>query len=183
MDKWVSANEKRSFLNWFLEHQQLKRKDARKVLEFLINHFHILENVRFTEKIMPDRKTIVISSMSSDEPGFVYYFQHRKSEEVPTAIGDLMMNPTEKVNLIFHFRGKMQNYRYLQLIEHPALENLNHYAQMQKDENEVNDLIEKVSLDYEIAMVKRQIDEALDQKDEILFKNLTARLKELLQRA
>lgn len=179
MGKWVSATEKRSFLKWFLENQQLKRKEARKVIEFIIHHFHILENARFTEKIMLDRKTIVISSVGSDEPGFLYYFQQRKSEEVSTAIGDLMMNPSEKVNLIFHFRGKMENYRYLQLIEQPAIENIKHYAQFQKYEKEVNDLIEKISLDYEIALVKKQIDEALDQKDQELFKSLTGRLKEL----
>lgn len=178
MGKWVSPIEKRNFLKWFLEHQQLKRSDARKVIEYIINNFHILENVSFTEKIMLSRKTIVISSMNSDEPGFSFYFNQRKTDEVSKALGDLMMNPCEKVNIIIHFSGKMLNHRYLQLIESPVLENIKQYNQVQKDEKIVDDILDEILLEKEIEIVKKQIDVALDQKDEELFKSLTARLKE-----
>lgn len=178
MSRWVSPTEKRNFLKWFLEHQQLKRTDARKVIEYIINNYHILENVFFTEKIILGRKTIVVSSVNSDEPGFVFYFNQRKTDEVATALGDLMMNPYDKVHIIIHFSGKMLNHRYLQLIETPALENIKQYEQFQKYEKEADAMIGKVLLEKEIEMIKKQIDEALDKKDEELFKRLTARLKE-----
>jgi len=180
MSKWVSSVEKRSFLKWFLEHQQLKRTDARRVIEFILNQYHILENVFFTEKVMPGRKTIIISSIHSDEPGFLFYSNQHKTDEISKALGDLMMNPTEKVNLIFHFNGKLLNYRYLQLIENPGLENSKQYGYSQKYEIEVNDLIGKISLENEIVLLKKQIDDALDEKDEEVFTRLTERLKELV---
>ncbi|NRD78945.1 YpiB family protein [Bacillus sp. BRMEA1] len=180
MSKWVSPSEKRYFLKWFLECQQLKRTDARKVIEYIINHYHILENVSFTEKMMLNRKTIVISSMNTDEPGFAYYHNQRKTDEIAMALGDLMMNPTEKVFMILNFNGKTLNHRYLQLIESPALENMKQYNRFQKYEQEVNEIIEKNSLEMEIAIIKNQIDRALDQKDEKLFKRLTEKLKELI---
>jgi uncharacterized protein YpiB (UPF0302 family) len=89
-----------------------------------------------------------------------------------------MMNPCEKVNIIIHFSGKMLNHRYLQLIESPVLENIKQYNQVQKDEKIVDDILDEILLEKEIELVKKQIDAALDQKDEKLFKNLTARLKE-----
>jgi uncharacterized protein YpiB (UPF0302 family) len=178
MRNWVSPMEKRNFLKWFLEHHQLKRIEARKVIEYIINHYHILENVSFTEKIILSQKTIVISSMNSDEPGFIFYFNQRKTDEVSKVIGELMMNPSEKVYIIIHFRGKMLNHRYLQLIENPVLENIKQYEQFQKYAKEVDDLIDGMLLDKEIALLIKQIDDSLDKKDEDLFKSLTARLKE-----
>lgn len=130
MSKWVSPAEKRNFLKWFLEHQRLKRTDARKIIEFIINNYHILENVSFTEKILISRKTIVISSMYTDQPGFVFYYNQRKTDEISKALGDLIMNPFEKVHVILHFNGKMLNHRYLQLIENPVLENIKQYEQL-----------------------------------------------------
>src|SRR4051812_33881247 len=180
MSRWVSPIQKRNFLKWFLDHQQLKRSDARKVIDYIINHLHILENIAFTEKIMMSQKTIVISSMNSDEPGFLFYVNQCKTEEVSSALGDLMMNPSEKVNIIIHFRGKMLNHRYLQLIENPVAENIKLYQRFEKYSKEADELIEEVILEKEIEIIKKQIDEALDQKDEALFTRLTTQLKEEL---
>jgi uncharacterized protein YpiB (UPF0302 family) len=177
MSKWVSSTEKRNFLKWFLEHQQLKRSDARKVIEYIIHHFHILENVSFTEKIIISGRTIVISSFHSDEPGFLFYCHQHKTDEVSKALGDLMMDPFGKIYIVVHFRGKSQNHRYLQLIENPAFENIKQYERFQKYEREADDVIGKVMLEKEIERVKKQIDMALDQKDHELFKSLSAKLK------
>jgi uncharacterized protein YpiB (UPF0302 family) len=179
MSKWVSPIEKRNFLKWFIQHQQLKRLEARKVIEYILSNFHILEKVSFTEKIILKGRTIVISSMNSDEPGFLFYVNQQKTEEVSKALGDLMMNPYENVYIVFHFSGKMLNHRYLSLVENPVFENIKQYERFQKYEKEADVIIEKIMLEKEIEMIKKQIDDALDQMDSELFGRLTARLNEL----
>lgn len=178
LGKWVSPIEKRNFLKWFMEHHRLKRTEARKVLEYMINNSHIIENVYFVEKITLSRNTIVVSSVHSDEPGFIYYYNQRKTDDVSKALGDLMMNPTEKINLIIHFNGKMLNHRYLQLIGNPVLDNMKQYEQFQRYAKEVDVIIEKIMLEKEIEKLKQKIDLALDQKNEELFTKLAAKLKE-----
>jgi uncharacterized protein YpiB (UPF0302 family) len=179
MSKWVSQIEKRNFLKWFIQHQQLKRLEARKVIEYILSNFHILEKVSFTEKIILNGRTIVISSMNSDEPGFLFYYNQQKTDDVSKALGDLMMNPYENVYIVIHFSGKMLNHRYLQLIENPVIENIKQYERFQKYEKEADGIIEKLMLEKEIETIKKQIDEALDQKDAESFNRLTARMKEL----
>lgn len=182
MSKWVSPIEKRNFLRWFLENHKLKRSEARKVIEYLVNNSHILENVSFTEDILLNKKTIVIASMNSDEPGFIFYYHQRKTDEVSMALSNLMMNPSEKVNLILHFRGKMLNHRYLQLIGNPVSDNIKVYERFKQYKKEADDIIEKILLEKEIERLKKQIDEALDQKDEELFTRLTLKLKDNMQK-
>ncbi|WP_017725876.1 YpiB family protein [Halalkalibacterium ligniniphilum] len=179
MRKWISVAEKRQFLQWFLNSQQLKRKEARQVLEHMIKRHHILENVSFTEEIKLSETTMVISSMNSDEPGFVFYSQQRKTDDVARALGELMANPSKKVNLILHFYGKSLNHQYLQLLDAPAKERVMRYKQFQHYAKETDQLIESIILETEKEALRQQIDEALDQKDEARFKRLVAELNEL----
>ncbi|MDQ0199820.1 YpiB family protein [Neobacillus ginsengisoli] len=178
MKKWVSSIEKGNFLKWFLENNRLKRTDARRIIEYIINHFPIIENVTFTEKVIQGEKNIVISSVNSDEPAFVYYYKRGKTEDVSMVLNQFMMNPSEKVNIIIHFSGKMLNHQYLQLIEKDLSSNIRKYEQSQRDANEVDKLIGKVIQESEKELLRKQIDVALDQKNEELFIKLVKKLKE-----
>ncbi|WP_062051411.1 YpiB family protein [Bacillus sp. JCM 19034] len=169
---WISASEKRNFLKWFLTQHQLKHKDARMLLENIINKHHILENVTFTESIQPRERTIVISSTSSDEVGFIYYYHNQKTEDVSKALGDLLANPSHKIYLILHFYGKQSNQRYVQLVETPRRDSFKRYKQFKQDINEVDALIE-------LTLLKNQINEALDNRDKARFRILASRLEKL----
>ena len=178
MSNWVSTTEKRHFIKWFLDHHQLKHKDARMLLEYLLKNHHILENLSFTENIRLKENTIVISTINSDEPGFLYYYNQRKTDDVSKALGNFMSNPAEKINLILHFYGKQTNHRYLQLVE-PAVDSFKRYKQFQQDSKEADLLIDQLLIEEEINILKLQIDHALDQNDQEAFKRLVARLNEL----
>ncbi|GAE34497.1 hypothetical protein JCM9157_1558 [Halalkalibacter akibai JCM 9157] len=116
--------------------------------------------------------------MQSDQPGFVYYNGKRKTEDVSKALGDLMNQPADKLNIILHFYGKQSNQRFLQLLE-PSRDYFVRYKQFEEYSNETNLLIEKTLIDQEIKKVREQIDEALDQNDKQLFNRLVERLQQL----
>ncbi|WP_100405808.1 YpiB family protein [Bacillus solitudinis] len=174
MKKWVSATEKSQFIKWFLDQHRLKQKEARMVLEYILKHHRLLENISFTEKIQLKEKTIVISSIYSDEPGFVYYYNQRKSEDVSKALGDMMANPSAQFYIIFNFFGNMRNNRYTQLLETVIEDKFKRYKQFQKYSSEADIIIE-------MSILRKQIDDALDQRDETIFKQLVEKLKELRQ--
>ncbi|GAE27072.1 hypothetical protein JCM9140_3184 [Halalkalibacter wakoensis JCM 9140] len=178
MRNWVSTAEKSSFLKWFLDQHQLKHKDARMLLEYILKNHHILENLSFTDHIPKKGRTFIISSMNSDKPGFVYYYNNRKTEDVSKALGDLMSNPADKVNIKLHFYGKQSNHRYLQLVESQVNTFVQH-KQFKEYEKETTIILEKALLDQEIEKVRNQIDEALDANDKPLFNRLVERLQEL----
>ncbi|ARK32847.1 YpiB family protein [Halalkalibacter krulwichiae] len=178
MNNWISTSEKSSFLKWFLSAHQLKHKDAKMLIEYLLKQHPILENLTFTNSLKLNEKTIVISSMQSDQPGFIYYNGKRKTEDISKALGDLMTNPADKVYILLHFYGKQANPRYQQLLE-PSTNYFVRHKQFQEYSKETNLLIEKALIEQEIKNVREQIDAALDQNDKQLFIKLVERLQEL----
>lgn len=179
MKKWVSTLEKREFLHWFISQYRLKNHEARRLLEVIMNNPHILENASFCEKINEEQKTIVVSSLYSEEIGFAFFYKDSKITDISSAIANITQSPSEKVFIILHFHGKMLNHRYLQLIETPESEKISHNKVHQQQLKEVNSIIKSISLEHSINEIKKQIDLALDLKDAQLFKELTDQLKKL----
>ncbi|MGM0875922.1 MAG: YpiB family protein [Bacillota bacterium] len=172
---WVSTTKKGEFLKWFLNHHQLKNKEARRLIEYILNNHHILKNLSFIDSVHPNERTIIISSISSDEAGFLFYANNLKTEDVSRAFGSLISNPTDKVNLILQFFGKQSNYNYTQLIEPNRLQSIKQYEQSEKDARTTDVVVE-------ISLLKSQINKALDDRNEDLFHDLTKKLKELQKR-
>jgi uncharacterized protein YpiB (UPF0302 family) len=178
MNRWVSTNEKRSFLKWLLQNHRLKTIEAKYVLDYLINHTHILENVHFTDKSRKSERMIIVSSTTSDQPGFVFYKDNNRTEQISKAVEDITLNPTEKIYITIHFQGKMMNYQYLNLIENPAVENIRRNEQSNKDLNEAKKVLDASFKEQRKHLLKKQIDEALDKGDKELFQKLVEELKQ-----
>lgn len=181
MRKWVSTQEKRSFLTWFLQNHRLKRTEARHLLEFMIKQHHILENLRFTDTVKRNVTTVVISSINSDEIGFQFIKNNRKSEDVSKAMGELMADPSIEIFLLLHFHGKQMNNRYLNIFEDPLIENIRRYNITEKFSKEAERLIDQSIEENKLDVLRKRIDWALDNKDKELFQRLTAELRVLEQ--
>lgn len=169
---WISTNKKGEFLKWFLNHHQLKNKEARRLIEYIQKNHHILKNVSFTDSVHPRERTIVISSINSDESGFLFYTHGQKTEDVSRAFGSLMGSPADKVYLILNYFGKHTDHRYTQLVETHRISSIKHYEQSEQDAK-ATDLV------VEIALLKSRINKALDDRDEELFHQLVKQLKEI----
>ncbi|QGQ48717.1 YpiB family protein [Metabacillus sediminilitoris] len=169
---WVSTTKKSEFLKWFLNHHQLKNKEARRIIDYIQKNHHILRSLSFTETIQLKERTIIISSINSDKTGFLFYDNNNQTEEVSEAFWSLMDNPAKKTYIILHFFGKQSNFLYTELIEPSRLQSIRRYEQSEKDAKATN-------LVVEIALLKSQINKALDDRNEEVFKSLTEKLKEL----
>ena len=179
MKKWVSTIEKREFLHWFLQTYRLKHPEARRLLEIILNQPHILDNVYFTEKHHEGLRTVVISSLYSDEQPFAYYENTQTVTEVANAISSIMHNPSQSLYLILHFHGKMLNHRYLQLVETTESKNINLNKRNDEHVKEANLVMNKVLKQRRIVELRAEIDRALDEKNAPLFLELTEQLQKL----
>jgi uncharacterized protein YpiB (UPF0302 family) len=182
MKKWVSTIEKREFLYWFLQNYRLKHPEARRLLEFIMNSPHILENVSFTEKRNDGSRTIVISSLYSDEDSFAFYQYGQVVSEVANAISSIMQNPSDDLSLVLNFHGKMLNHRYLQLVETSASENISLQKINEQHAKQADLLMKRMLKERQIQTLREEIDRALDEKNEDLFKQLTVELQKLQPR-
>jgi len=169
---WISTSKKDEFLKWFLNNHQLKNKEARRLIEYIQKNHHILKNLSFTDYVHPKDRTIVVSSINTDESGFLFYTNGQKTEDVSRAFGSLMSSPSEKVYLILHYFGKHSDHRYTQLVETHRIHSIKQYEQSEKDAK-ATDLV------VEVALLKSRINKALDDRDEELFHELVKQLKEI----
>ncbi|WP_413377746.1 YpiB family protein [Alkalihalobacillus sp. 1P02AB] len=179
MKKWVSNEQKRGFLQWFIKNNQLKNKEAKLILDQFIRNHHLLDQLKFTDSINKNKKTMIISSYQSDEPGFMYYNKKTKTDNLSSLLDDLVTNPTESFYLILNFNGKSLNHRYLQLLENEKSDNFQRFKRFKKYEEETNQVIEQLIKNKDKEALMKAIDEALDNRDKVLFNKLVEKLQEL----
>jgi len=175
--KWVSCLEKRNFLTSFLQNYRLKHPDARFVLNYLLQHNHLLEIVHFTEKDQKSSRWLIISTMMSEEEGLVFYRRGQKSTSLATIMGDLALHLNEPLYLTLHFPGKTRNFSYLRLIDHRAFENVRRHEYNEKMAKAAEQVLDEALKRHDVSILKMQIDQALDRKDVALFQKLTEELK------
>ncbi|AKM18693.1 MULTISPECIES: YpiB family protein [Geobacillus] len=177
MTRWVSYSEKRQFLTTFLQQHRLKHPDARFVLQYLLQHPHLLENVHFTETEQKQARWLIISTAMAEEEGLVFYRRGQKSTSLASIMGDLALHPNEPLYLTLHFPGKARNFSYLRLIDHQAFENVRRHERHEKMAKAAEQVLDEALKRHELSVLKMQIDQALDRKDMALFQQLTEQLK------
>ncbi|AGT31708.1 hypothetical protein M493_07110 [Geobacillus genomosp. 3] len=175
--RWVSYLEKRNFLTSFLQQYRLKHPDARFVLNYLLQHPHLLEHVHFTEHERKQARWLAISAVMAEEEGLVFYRHGQKSTSLATIMGDLALHPNEPLYLTLHFPGKARHFAYLRLVDQRAFENVRRHERHEKMAKAAEQVLDEALKRHELSVLKMQIDQALDRKDMALFQQLTEQLK------
>lgn len=174
---------KKQFLRWFVDHHYLKHRDARALLVHIQSSPHLLSKLRLTETIQPQRRTLVVASTQSDEPGFRYVYDGQKTEDVSKALDDITTHPSSPIYLIVHFYGRDIHHSYRQLLETPIHSSYRQYKQNQQDEKETNAFLSYVDAENERTRLRAAIDKALDDRNHDEFARLSKELRFLQEQA
>lgn len=135
---WISTSKKDEFLKWFLNNHQLKNKEARRLIEYIQKNHHILKNLSFTDYVHSKDRTIVVSSINSDESGFLFYTNGQKTEDVSRELWftneqyllkKFISSSTTLVNILI-----TAIHSLLKHIEFILLNNTNNQKKMQKQQ-------------------------------------------------
>ena len=177
----ISIHDKKEFIRWFLRSYQLKRRESVWILNYLVNHDMLLENVHFVREAQFCPRGIVISSYCSEEVPFRFYKNHLVTTDAEKSFHDIRLNREEAVYIQLNFRNAHQCAAYAGVLEdNPFLPEPDFVTE--RDRQTAKVLLEKALYERQKKQLRQKIDQALDAKDREDFSFLVSQLRELEER-
>lgn len=174
----ISVNDKKSFIEWFLNNYQLKKRESVWILNYLINHSTILENVHFVRNAKFCPRSIIITSHCSNEVPFRFYKNHLVTTDAEKSFHDIRLNQDEDLYIQLNFKNAKQNALYVSVLEdNPYIPD--EYFITKKDQDLAKQLLDKLLFDYKKKQLQREIDLSLDKGDKEGFYKLVEQLHRL----
>jgi len=173
-----SVQDKKSFIQWFLNHYQLKKRESVWILNYLVNHSEILANVHFVREAKFCPRGIIITTYCSDEVPFRFYKKQLVTTDAEKSFHDIRLNQDEPLYIQLNFKNAKQSAFYVAVLEeNPYIPN--EYFITKKDKQIAKRIMDKSLFDYKRKTLKHQIDCALDEMNEKKFMDLSEKLRKL----
>lgn len=102
----VTANEKRDFVKWLLTNFQMKRRESVWILNYLMSHDELLENVHFVEGVEHCPRGMMISTTSSTGAPFRFYKGTIVSADAEKSFHDMRLHPDQPMYIELKFPEK-----------------------------------------------------------------------------
>lgn len=174
----VSVEDKKEFVRWFLNHYQLKRRESVWILNYLINHDTIMENVHFVEEARFCPRGIIISTHCVEEVPFRFYKDQIMTTDAEKSFHDIRLNRNEAVYIQLNFKNGHQSSQYAAVLEENPYMPKDYFI-TEKDQEIAEKVLQTSISNYQTEQLMLQIDEALDTGDKEKFQRLSLQLKEL----
>ncbi|CDQ39814.1 ReoY family proteolytic degradation factor [Virgibacillus salexigens] len=174
----VSVEDKKSFIQWFLNHYQLKKRESVWILNYLVNHDELLANVHFVREAKFCPRGIIMTSHCSEETAFRFYKNQLVTTDAEKSFHDIRLNKNEALYLQLNFSKSYQNELYISVLEeNPFIPD--EYFITQKDQELAKQLLDMSLFEFKKKKLNEQIDRALDDMDQVAFLKLSEQLKML----
>ena len=173
-----SLEEKKSFITWFLQNHQLKRRESLWILNYLLNHELLLKNIHFVENIEITNRGMGLAAVESPSEPFVYYKDGKKFDDPEQAFHDLRLNWKEEFYIELYFHDSYLSLSAFGVLEENPFESENKPFDPEL-ERLVTDSLDKLAWQERKRHLMKLIDAALVDKDEEKFKKYTEELKTL----
>lgn len=178
----VSVKDKKGFIQWFLNHYQLKKRESVWILNYLVNHDELLSNVHFIREARFCPRAIIMSSHCSDEVPFRFYKSQLVTTDAEKSFHDIRLNQQEPLYIQLNFRNAKQNILYVAVLEdNPFIPE--DYFITKKDQDIARQLLDKSLYEYQKKTIQAEIDRSLDKKDQQNFEKLVKKLHKLESKA
>src|SRR5690625_4148960 len=178
MQSSVTVKDKKSFIKWFLNHYQLKKRESVWILNYLVNNQEILVNVHFVREAKFCPRGIIMTSHCSTETPFRFYKNQLVTTDAEKSFHDIRLNQHEPLYLQLNFHKSYQSPYYVAVLEeNPFL--TDEYFITKKDKKQAKHLLNKTLFENKKKALLQGIDEALDKRDNEKFQRLTSDLKKL----
>ena len=178
MEAPISVQDKKTFIEWFLNHYQLKKRESVWILNYLVNHDNLLSNVHFIREAKFCPRGIIISTQCSDDAPFRFYKNHLVTTDAEKSFHDIRMNREEALYVQLNFHHSNQNASYVAVLEDNPFIPEDYYI-TKSDGVIAKQLLEKVLYDQEKKEIQIAIDHSLDTNNQHMFMKLTSKLHKL----
>ncbi|TRM12566.1 YpiB family protein [Lentibacillus cibarius] len=171
----VSVQDKKSFIQWFLNHYQLKKRESVWILNYIINHKNLLKNIHFVREAKYCPRGLIMTSHCSEEVPFRFYKKQLVTTDAEKSFHDIRMNQNEPLYIQLNFNKSHQNSYYAAvLVENPFIPD--DYFITQQDRDAAKKILDLTVHEYQRTALKRKIDCALDEGDRQTFFELVEQL-------
>lgn len=174
----ISAQDKKSFIQWFLNHYQLKKRESVWILNYLVNHNELLENVHFVRDAKFCPRGIIMTSHCSNEAPFRFYKKQLVTTDAEKSFHDIRLNQHEPLFLQLNFNKSYQNPTYVAVLENNPY-TPEDYSVTKDDKDLAAHLLNKMLYDYKKNLLVQEINRSLDEKDQKRFMRFTNQLHKL----
>lgn len=178
MNIQVSLEEKKSFIGWFLDRHQLKRRESMWILNYLLNHDIVLNKVHFVEDVETTPRGIMMSTVGMDNEPFLFYKDGKSFSDPEQAFHEVRLNWHEDMYLELVFREPWKTEEYLAILEDNPYHRWN--DTIPKDvKKDAEHAIIHLNLSEKKQVMLKLIDEALESGNRQEFIEFSTKLKEI----
>ncbi|GAB3066107.1 ReoY family proteolytic degradation factor [Virgibacillus ainsalahensis] len=174
----ISVQDKKRFIQWFLNHYQLKKRESVWILNYLVNHQEILDKVHFVREVKFCSRGIMMSTHCSKETPFRFYKSHLVTTDAEKSFHDIRLNAQEPLYLQLNFKNANQSSFYVSVLEENPFIPDNYYI-TEKDQLVAERLLEDSLFEFKRNSLMREIDKSLDEMDQKRFLKLVNQLNKL----
>lgn len=177
MKAMVSVDAKKDFVRWFLKRYKLKRRECVWILNYLLSHENLLENIHFTDEAHYCPRAMVISTTKSESIPFRFYKGNLMTADAEKAFHDLRLYEKEKMYIQLNFPSNNVSPHYASVREENPF--LPTYLQVSESDKKIaHQLVEESIESMTRETIRKGIDEALDRNDKERFMVLSAMLND-----
>lgn len=174
----VSVNEKKDFIRWFLNHYQLKRRECVWILNYLMSHDQLMEKVHFVDQAQYCPRGIIMSAHCVEEAPFRFFKENVMTTDAEKSFHDIRLNRDEEIYIQLNFHASNKAHQYAAVLEeNPFMPKSLQISE--KDKLYAEKFLTDSLMKFQKEKILRQIDEALDNRDQKAFLLLTEQLQKL----
>ncbi|WP_210469182.1 ReoY family proteolytic degradation factor [Sporosarcina sp. 6E9] len=177
MTAMVPVATKKEFVRWFLKRYKLKRRECVWILNYLLSHEQILQNVHFTDEAHYCPRAMIISTTKSESIPFRFYKGNLMTADAEKSFHDLRLHEDEKMYIQLNFPNNHSCPQYASVREeNPFLPSYLQVSEM--DRKTAERLVEESIAAMTKETLMKGINEALDTNDKERFITLSNLLNE-----
>ncbi|MGD7045428.1 ReoY family proteolytic degradation factor [Jeotgalibacillus proteolyticus] len=172
----VSVHEKKDFIRWFLNHYQLKRRESVWILNYLMSHDELMENLHFVEEAQYCPRGIVMSTQCVDDVAFRFYKGNIMTTDAEKSFHDIRLHRDEDIFIQLNFHASHATHQYAAVMEENPF--MPKYLRItEKDRIVAEQFLKESIVTFKRQKLLDEIDRALDAQDHETFTKLTEELK------
>lgn len=180
MRDMITAADKKMFIQWFLEHYELKNPEAEWLLQYLASSEQLLGRVHFTDHFRHLPKALLMSTTCVQMTAFKFYKNKRVTSDVEKAFLDVHSHPEEDLYLTLYFHDRSTCPEYAAVVEREMEEARRVTAAEVLCGLEAEMFLDHIAREFRLRALLDDIDEALARRDSEAFFRLSGEYRRLL---
>lgn len=174
----ITLAQKKNFLAWFVTSQTFNRREVSWLVNYLISHEAILNNVHIVEKAQDTPRGLVIQTMDFSDIPILLFKDQVEFVDVDQIFHEIRFHWQDDLYLECRFKDAWQESIYLGVLEDNPYASWNETLDPQFD-HQVDDYFDELARESQKKELLLRINQALEENDEATFAQLSSELKAL----